>query len=164
MNFFLRFAAVLVALCNWYALTVGGSPAILASYGWADLLALLLPTVLGLVAAELTIRRARKPLAGNFLDRYAAMAATVWIGGMLCGVALAWGGVLHDQALGLVGTIGFGAVASLWGVICGGVLGIGEGLMLGLPLAVALGWFGEKAGSVPTARGVFERVRTSRDG
>ena len=165
MNSFLRLAAVLVALCNWYALTVGGSPAILASYGWQDLLALLLvPIVLGLVAAEVTIRRARKPLVGNFLDRYAAMAATVWIGGMFCGVALAWGGVLHDEALGLVGTIGFGAVASLWGVICGGVLGIGEGLMLGLPLAVVLGWFGQQAGSVPTARGVFGRVRTLRDG
>ena len=95
--------------------------------------------MLGLVAAEVAIRRARKPLVGNFLDRYAAVAATVWIGGMLCGVALAWGGVLHDEALGIAGTIGFGAVASLWGVICGGILGLAEGLVVGLPLAAVLG-------------------------
>ena len=50
---------------------------------------------------------------------------------MLCGVALAWGGILHDEALGAIGLIG--AVASLWGVVCGRVLGRDEGLVLGLP-------------------------------
>jgi len=142
---FLRISALVVALCNWYALTVGGSPAMLASYGWAELLAfVLVPTVLGLAAAEVTIRRARKTLEGRFLDRYAAMAAPVWIGGMLCGVALASSGVLRDEALGLVGTVGFGPVASLWGVICGGVLSLAEGLVLGLPLAAILGSFREE--------------------
>lgn len=145
MNTFLRIAAVIVALCNWYALTVGASPAMLASYGPSELLTtLLVPTALGLVAAEVSIRLARKGLRGGFLDRYGVMVATVWIGGMLCGVALAWGGVLHDEALGVIGTLGFGAVASLWGVVCGGVLGLAEALVLGLPLAAALRSFGEE--------------------
>ena len=139
MNSFLRITAALVAVCNWYVLTVGAFPAVLASYGWPELLtSALVPIVLGLAAAEIAIRLARKGLRGGFLDRYAVMAATVWIGGMLCGVALAWGGVLHDEALGVIGTLGFGAVASLWGIVCGGVLGLAEGLVLGLPLAALL--------------------------
>ncbi len=71
------------------------------------------------------------------------MATTVWIGGMLCGVALAWGGVLHDEALSIAGTTGFGAVASLWGIFRGGVVGLTEGLILGIPLAALLGSFGK---------------------
>jgi hypothetical protein len=145
MNAFLRISAVLVALCNWYALTVGSSPAMLASYGLPELLTtLLVPVVLGLAAAEIAIRLARKTLDGSFLDRYGAIVATVWIGGMLCGVVLAWGGVLHDEALGIVGTLGF--VASLWGIVCGGVLGFAEGLVLGLPLAALLRSFGKENG------------------
>lgn len=145
MKYFLRMAAVLVALGNWFALMTGGDLSRLASYGWAGLLMFfLVPTVLGLAAAEVALRLARKPLEGGFLDRYAAMAATGWIGGMLCGVAFAWGGFLHDEALGIAGTVGFGAVASLWGIFCGGVLGLAEGLVLGLPLAAALGSFGKE--------------------
>lgn len=41
------------------------------------------------------------------------MATTVGIGGMLYGVALAWGAVLRDEALGALGLIGAGVVASL---------------------------------------------------
>lgn len=145
MNTLLRIAAVIVALGNWYALTVGGSSAVLASYDGPELIAtLLVPALLGLAAAEITIRLARKALKAGFLDRYAAMVTTVWIGGMICGVALAWGGVLHDEALGIVGTLGFGAVATLWGLICGTFLGLAEGLLLGLPLAAVIGLFGKR--------------------
>ena len=145
MKYFLRITAVLVALGNWFALMTGGDLSRLASYGWADLLSfVLVPSVLGLTAAEISLRLAAKALRGSFLDRYAALAATVWIGGMLCGVALASGGVLRDEALGVVGTLGFSAVASLWGIVCGGVLGLVEGLVLGLPLAALLGSFGEE--------------------
>ena len=144
MKYFLRLAAVLVALVNWCALMTDGDLSRLASYGRAELLSfVLVPTVLGLAAAEAALRLAKKPLQGNFLDRYAATTATVWIGGMLCGVALASGGVLHDEALGVAGTVGFGAIASLWGIICGGLLGLIEGLILGLPLAAVLGSFGK---------------------
>jgi hypothetical protein len=123
----------------------GGDLSRLASYGWAESLSFaLVPSVLGLAAAEISLRLAAKALRGSFLERYAALAATVWIGGMLCGVALASGGVLRDEALGVVATIGFGAVASLWGIICGGVLGLAEGLVLGLPLAASLGLFGKE--------------------
>lgn len=142
MKYFLRIAAVLVALGNWGALMTGGDFSRLASYDWTGLLTFfLVPAVFGLAAAEVSLRLARKSLQGGFLDRYAAMAATVWIGGMLCGVALAWGGILHDEALGIVGMLGAGAVASLWGVLVGGVLGLAEGLILGLPLAAVLGSF-----------------------
>jgi hypothetical protein len=137
MKYFLRIAAVLVALGNWCALMTGGDLSRLASYDWAEWLTFfLLPTVLGLASAEVALRHAAKALRGGFLDRYAAMAATVWMGGMLCGVTLASGGVLRDEALGIGGTVGFGAVASLWGIVCGGALGLAEGLVLGLPLAV----------------------------
>ncbi len=144
MKYFLRIAAVLVALGNWFALMTGGDLSRLASYGWAELLSFfLVPSVLGLTAAEISLRLAAKALRGGFLDRYAALAATVWIGGMLCGMALASGGVLRDEALGVIGTLGFSAVASLWGIVCGGVLGLAEGLVLGLPLAALLGSFGK---------------------
>ncbi len=162
MKPFLRIAAVLVALGNWGALMTGGDLSRLAGYGWSELLtSALIPTVLGLAAAEFAIRLARNLLEGGFLDRYAAMATTVWIGGMLYGVALAWGGVLHDEALGIAGTAGFGAVASLWGVLVGEVVGLAEGLVLGLPLAAVLGLFGdkEKRSTVPAARrGGYGRV------
>jgi hypothetical protein len=164
MEYFLRISAVVVALGNWFVLMTGGDLYRLASYDWAEWLTFfLVPTVLGLAAAEVALRHATKALRGGFLDRYAAMVATVWIGGMLCGVALASGGVLRDEALGVVGTVGFGAVTSLWGVVCGGVLGLAEGLILGLPLA-ALGWFPDPPGSVPTVPGVLRRERISRDG
>ena len=140
MKYFLRIAAVLVALGNWCALMTGGDLSRLASYAWAELLSFVLVlSVLGLTAAEISLRLAAKALRGSFLDRYAAMAATVWIGGMFCGVALASGGVLRDEALGIVGTVGFGAVASLWGILCGGALGLAEGLVLALPIAAVLG-------------------------
>jgi hypothetical protein len=54
---------VLVAVSNWYALTVGVSPDILTGYGWAELLAtFLFPAALGLAAAEIPLRRAGKSL------------------------------------------------------------------------------------------------------
>jgi hypothetical protein len=144
MKYFLRITAVLVAFGNWCALMTGGDLSRLASYDWAEWLTFfLLPTVLGLAAAEVALRHAAKALRGGFLDRYAAMVAAVWIGGMLCGVALASGGVLRDEALGVAGTVGFGAIASLWGIICGGLLGLMEGLVLGLPLAALSGLFGK---------------------
>lgn len=161
MKPFLRIAAVLVALGNWSALMTGGDLARLASYGWWELLTdLLILVALGLVTAEITIRQAHKTLEGGFLDRYAAMAATVWIGGMLYGVALAFGGVLHDESLGALGLVGTGAVASLWGIVAGGVLGLTEGLILGLPLAAVLGLFGkkEKRSTGPASRGGYGRV------
>jgi hypothetical protein len=145
MKYFLRIAAVLVALGNWCALMTGGDLSRLTSYGWAELLSfVLVPSVLGLAAAEISLRLAAKALRGSFLERYAALAAKVWIGGMLCGVALASGGVLRDEALGVIGTLGFGTVASLWGIVCGGVLGLAEGLVLGLPLAALVGSFGKE--------------------
>jgi hypothetical protein len=148
MKYFLRIAAVLVALGNWCALMTGGDLSRLANYDRAEWLTFfLLPTALGLASAEVALRHAAKALRGGFLDRYAAMAATVWMGGMLCGVALASGGVLRDEALGIGGTVGFGAVASLWGIVCGGALGLAEGLVLGLPLAAVLGAFGKANGS-----------------
>jgi hypothetical protein len=58
---------------------------------------------------------------------------------MICGVALASGDVLRDEALGLAGTVGFSAIASLWGIVCGGLVGLIEGLFLGLPVATILG-------------------------
>ncbi len=144
----LRITAVLVALSNWFVLMTGGNLYRLASYDWAEWLTFfLVPTVLGLAAAEVAIRHAANDLRGGFLDRYAAVAATVWIGGMFCGVALASGGVLQDEALGIVGTVGFGTVASLWGIVCGGALGLAEGLVLGLPFAAVLGTFGKEYGS-----------------
>jgi hypothetical protein len=116
MKYLLRIAAVLVALGNWFALMTGDDLYRLASYGLGEWLTFfLVPTVLGLAAAEVALRHAANALRGGFLDRYAAVAATVWIGGMFCGVALASVGVLRDEALGIVGTVGFGAVASLWG-------------------------------------------------
>src|SRR3712207_2838639 len=120
MKYFLQMGAILVALGNWFVLMTGGDLYRLASYTWAEWLTFfLVPTVLGLAAAEVALRHAARALRGGFLDRYAAVAATVWIGGMFCGVALASGGVLQDEALGIVGTVGFGAVASLWGIVCG---------------------------------------------
>jgi hypothetical protein len=124
----------------------GGDLSRLANYDRAEWLTFfLLQTALGLASAEVALRHSAKALRGGFLDRYAAMAATVWIGGMLCGVALASGGVIRDEALGMAGTVGFGAVASLWGIICGGLLGLMEGLVLGLPLAALSGLFGKRA-------------------
>lgn len=144
----MRISAVLVALGNWFVLMTGGNLYRLASYDRAEWLAFFLfPTVLGLVAAEVTLRSAGKALRGRFLDRYAAMAATVWIGGTLCGMALASGGLLRDETLGIVGKVGFGAVASLWGMVCGAALGLAEGLVLGLPLATVLVAFGRANGS-----------------
>jgi hypothetical protein len=140
MKGFLRVAAVLVALINWCALMTGGDLSRLAGYGPSELLSfVLVPGVSGLAAAEVALRLAKKPLEGGFQDRYAATVATVWIGGMLCGLVLASGGVLRDEALGLTGTIGFGAIASLWGIVCGGLVGLIEGLILGLPVATVLG-------------------------
>ncbi len=148
MKYLLRIAPVLVALGNWFALMTGDDLYRLASYGLGEWLTFfLVPTVLGLAAAEVALRHAANALRGGFLDRYAAVAATVWIGGMFCGVALASVGVLRDEALGIVGTVGFGAVASLWGIVCGGALGLAEGLVLGLPFAAVLGTFGKENGS-----------------
>lgn len=161
MKPFLRIAAVLVALCNWSALMTGGDLARLTDFGRQELLTdLLIPVALGLATAETTIRLAGKVLEGGFLDRYAAMAATVWIGGMLHGVAFACGGVLHDESLGALGLVGTGAVASLWGTVVGGVLGLVEGLILGLPLAAVLGLLGdeEKRSTGPKSGGGYGRA------
>ena len=56
--------------------------------------------------------------------------------------ALASGGVLRDEVLGVVGTVGFGTIARLWGIILGGPLSFVEGLILEFPLSAVLGLFG----------------------
>jgi len=97
---------------------------------------------LGLAAAEGAIRLAQKGLRERLPRPLRRGGATKWIGGMPCGVVLAWGGVMHDQALGVIGTLGFGAVAGLRGIACGGLLGLAEDLVLGRPLAALLRLFG----------------------
>jgi hypothetical protein len=136
MKYFLRIAAVLVALGNWFAADDGRRP-----FAPRELrlgrIAVLRPRPeraraggrrdLAQAGGEGPTGQLSRPLrrvGGDGVDR-----------GMLCGVALASRGVLRDEALGVIGTLGFSAVASLWGIVCGGVLGLAEGLVLGLPLA-----------------------------
>ncbi len=71
----------------------------------------------------------------------------------------------RDESLDALGLVGTGMVASLWGTVAGGVLGLTEGLMLGLPMAAVLGFFGdkEKRSTAPAARrGGYGHVRPGR--
>jgi hypothetical protein len=89
MKTFLRVAAILVSLGNWYVLTTGGNPAVLVEYGWSIALqSLFVGAVVGLLVAEVLIRGMRPLVEGGFLARYVAMAGAVFVGGMMYGALL----------------------------------------------------------------------------
>lgn len=145
MKVFVRASALALGLVNGYVL-VGRVPGGLASFPPPDILTVAaLAAVVGLLSAELALSLARDALEGTFLERYAALVARVCLGGGFSGVVLALSGVIYDTSLGAFGLVGFGAVASLWGLLCGGVLGLAEGVVLGLPLGAALGLFKKPA-------------------
>lgn len=143
-----RLAALVVALGNGYLL-LGATPERVAFYPPLELLQGVGVAVFsGLLAAEVALRMARTSLAGPFFHRYAALVITVSLGGSLYGALLALGGIVHDTLLGVGGLLGYSLVASLWGFTWGGVLGLLEGVLLGLPLAWLLG----RGGGSPEAQ------------
>jgi len=149
MKLFVRVAAVLVALGNWYVLTTGGNPALLLEYGWSKVLqSLLVVAVMGLLVAEILLRTMRPLLEGGFLARYVAMAGAVYVGGMLYGALLPFCAVLFSGVSSdtpgmpdLLERILAGLGARMVGAFVGAGVGVAEGMILGLPLAGILGLF-----------------------
>ena len=149
MKLFVRVAAVLVALGNWYVPTTDGNPALLLEYGWSKVLqSLLVVAVMGLLVAEILLRTMRPLLEGGFLARYVAMAGAVYVGGMLYGALLPFFAVLFSGVSSdtpgmpdLLERILAGLGAGMVGAFVGAGVGVAEGMILGLPLAGILGLF-----------------------
>jgi len=142
VKIFLRVAAVLVALGNWYVLTTSGNPAELARYGWSQLLLnLFIVAALGVLIAEALVRLMRPALEGAFFARYVAIVVAVCLGGIVYGAMLAFAGVLSEDSQNVIDLAGGGLVVGFLGAIFGGALGLAEGLVLGLPVAAILGLF-----------------------
>lgn len=91
MVIFVRGVAVLVGLANvyWYGLYNGVHDASLSGLPRSELLVEVCVTVVtGLVISEIVLRFARPALQGGFYARYAAAAATVFLGGLTLGASL----------------------------------------------------------------------------
>jgi hypothetical protein len=69
-------------------------------------------------------------------------AVFLFLGGVLLGGSMAVTASLSGEAPNSAYQIGGGCVASLFGAVFGGALGLIEGLIIGLPLAGALELFG----------------------
>jgi hypothetical protein len=145
MKSLIRVSAVLVAMGNLYVLTIGGNPAALTSIDWSEVwlvetIAIVTGLIAALVTAEVLLRWARPALEGGFLLRYAVIVLSVGLGGFLNG-ALAPFGILFDGSFSIpervLLLVGAGSVAAL----LGGMIGLAEGLIVALPLAIILGLF-----------------------
>ena len=140
---FVRTAAVLVGLANLAAyLFVGSSEALIGDdagglSAWPFLFLLVLFSVaVGLLVAEVLLRLPRPGLEGGFFRRYAAMVLGCCLGGTLSVVLLTVTIVLcatlsSQDAISVPMTLLFGAYFAVYA----GLLGLAEGLFLGLPLA-----------------------------
>ena len=148
MGFFLRAVAVLVGLAHIYgplAVEVLSDPAALSRvYSLSILPSPLLVAVPGLLVAEVVLRLMRPELEGEFPLRYVVIVFGVCLGGVLMGALMGF-------LLGL-GALQSGASEEAIGVAVlgasiGGVVGLGEGLILAIPLAAILGLFRNRNGS-----------------
>ena len=138
MKTFIRVSAVLVAMGNLYVLTSREPPLQFSEHSWSELPRLLIAAVPALLIAEILIRWMRPLLEGGFLARYVAMAGAGYVGGMTYGVLLPSSLLLNGtysipERISLV--LGAGPV----GALIGGCMGMAEGLILGIPLAITLG-------------------------
>ena len=146
---FVRVVAILVGLGNMLYIgdpfDVVGAP---SGRPTATLIGVLLLSVpVGLVASGIVLRRGRAALAGGFFARYGVAVLGLCLGGAILGGSSSVLTVILNYEPGLppgpesgiffilYGTLAYGAMAA----IVGGVLGLLEGLVLGLPLAVVLG-------------------------
>ncbi len=146
---FVRVVAVLVGFANMLyigdPLNVVGAP---AGRPLTTLIGMLLLSVpVGLVASGIVLRRGKSALAGNFLARYGVAVLGLCLGGAILGGS-SWvlsvilnyePGALQGPESGLFftlwATLAYGSIAA----VVGGVLGLLEGLVLGLPLAFVFG-------------------------
>lgn len=147
---FVKISAVLVALGNvilWgYIDEENQGIADVALSGLVPFL-LTLGVVIGpgLATAVFLLKAMREMLEGRFSDRYSAMAAGVFLNGMLVGATYGSISVLYgnysSSAEGLVWAVGVPS-AALYGSVMGGLfVGIPESLILAFPLAAILGRF-----------------------
>jgi hypothetical protein len=149
MRLFVRIAAVFVALTNVYVLTTGGNPTEFMTIHWSNEVLLsgsitvLAAILAGLVTAEILLRSASSVLQGSYFLRYVAMVLGVCFGGTLYGM-LSPIRVLFDGSFSLPERFLLFVGAGTVGALFGAVLGAAEGLILGLPLAGALGLFGNR--------------------
>ena len=149
-DLFVRATAVVVGLAN--ALVIGdplgvvGAPAERQSATFAGFL--ILAALAGLAASEIALRRGRSALGGGFLARYGVAVLGLCLGGAILGGS-SWvvtsllnyapgppGGPESGLLFFAYATFAYGSIAALGG----GVLGLLEGLILGLPLSALLGW------------------------
>ncbi len=109
--------------------------------GWPYLLLLVIFAVaVGLLAAEVLLRLFRPALGGNFVKRYAVAALGCCFGGTLSVVLLAlviflYAALTSQEAVSPSRTLLLGAFFAVYA----GLLGLVEGLFLGLPLAAISG-------------------------
>ena len=150
MAVFVRISAVLVGLANLTLyLYAGSSEALLGDDAgelpsWSGSLAFTLyAIVVGLVTAEILLRFLRFALGGSLPVRYAATVLGFCVGGV-CSV------LLLTVAVPLYATLTTEAGVSIprslilgaYFAVYAGLVGLLEGLLLGLPLAAVLGRFG----------------------
>jgi hypothetical protein len=140
MKTLLRLSAVLVAMGNLYALTSREPPLEFSAHSWSELPRLLITAIPALLIAEILIRWMRSLLEAGFFVRYALVAGAVCVGGIMYG-ALLPSAILLDGSFSvperIVLLLGAGSV----GAVIGGAMGLAEGLIVGLPLAILLGLF-----------------------
>ena len=138
MKTLIRISAVLVAMGNLYVLTSREPPLQFSEHSWSELPGLLIAAVPALLIAEVLIRWMRSLLEGGFVARYVAMAGAVYVGGIMYG-ALLPSAILFDGAFSIPERILLLLGAGTVGALVGGCMGMAEGLILGIPLAITLG-------------------------
>ena len=147
MAVFVRLSAAFVGVMNLAAyLFVGSSEALIGDdagelLAWPYLLFLMLFSIsVGLLIAEVLLRLLRPTLEGNFLRRYAAAVLGCCVGGILSVVLLTliivmYATLTSQDGVSLPTSLLLGAYFAIYA----GLLGLAEGLFLGLPFAAISG-------------------------
>ena len=148
MAAFVRILVVLVGMANMFLFSLAGD----GEHGrvfnlnldpwWPqNILYALAAVVAGLLVSSIALRFARRELEGGAFARYGVMVLAICLGGAVLSVMLRASDILFDerepmpQGLEVLYHIALPAVA-------GGIVGLIEGVYLGLPLAWLLGMFG----------------------
>jgi hypothetical protein len=161
VRWFVRITAVLVGLANlggviiWFVgglYVLGGESESSLSKAIPSVIAVVLS---GLATSQIVLRAFELPGRG-FWHRYSVVAMSVCIGGAIEGGLLACvfsldgtlfpeppPGFYAEHPLLLFGGLGYIMLVGLLGAGIGFVIGLAEGLILGLPLAAMLGTLGD---------------------
>ena len=150
MAAFVRISAVLVGMANVFLFSLAGDGelgrvVILNLDPWwpQNFLYALAAVVAGLLVSSIALRFARRGLEGGAFAHYGVMVLAICLGGAVLSVMLHASVILFDEReptpQGLEGLYPIGLPA-----VAGGIVGLIEGVYLGLPLAWLLGMFGDR--------------------